>query len=235
MPCNQVIRKSWPSGPTPYLLRRLGDAEPNTVARSEVRLRERLRRKEGRELLTFLRLARAGRICTNSPGIAPSDKIPFPSPLAPTSSKKPRSNRLGKCSQNHPACLTCHPERSNSSRCALNLSPSLSLSLSILHRLALFRNGIGGIESSWVPWVCSFCGIRVAEYGVEWCEWAGVHELYVNWILDNVFFFVILWFCKEFSVGALVRMFVDYFLRKLWGRGLLCSSWGSWCPADVAK
>ena len=92
MPCRQVIRKSWPSGPTPYLLRRLGDAEPNTVARSEVRLRERLRRKEGRkkgrELLTFLRLARAGRICTNSPGIAPSDKIPFPSPLAPTSSKK---------------------------------------------------------------------------------------------------------------------------------------------------
>lgn len=98
-------------------------------------------RKEGSSLPFFALRGRAG-YAQIRPESLPQTKFPFHRLLLLLQAKKPRSNRLGKCSQNHPACLTCHPERSNSSRCALNLSPSLSLSLSILHRLALFRNGI---------------------------------------------------------------------------------------------
>lgn len=126
MPCRQAIRRVDQVAPhrtyyggsenpslTPWLGRKC-DSE------------ERLRRKEGSSLTYFALL---GRICKSSPGIAPSDKFPsIASPLAPTSSEKPRLNRLRKCSQNHPACLTCHPERSNSSRCALTQSLTLPIS-----------------------------------------------------------------------------------------------------------
>ena len=145
-------------------------------------------RKKERELLNYFALL--GQICKSSPGIAPSDTFSSIAtiPLAPTSSKKPRLNPLRKCPQNHPACLTCHSERSNSSRCALNLSPSLSLSLSTLHHLSLFRIGIG-IELSWVVWVvCNFVELESRNMklnGVS--ELECVHKLCVKWILDNFF------------------------------------------------
>lgn len=92
--------------------------------------------------------------------------------------------------------------------------------------ISVYFGLVSGIELSWVVWVCNSVELESRNM-----ELNGVSELECTSCMWNeywIIFFVILWFFTEFSFGALVRMFNDYCLRKLWARGLLCS-WGSLC------